>query len=86
MSSVTPSQRTTCGVVALATGLLGFGWLGIHKFIMGKTNPGIITIVASLLTCGIYGTVVSIIEGVVYLTKSDEDWYHTYIVGGKDWF
>lgn len=53
---------------------------------MGKTNAGIITIIASIFTCGVFGLVTSLAEGIIYLTKSDEQWYHEYIVGGKDWF
>lgn len=75
-----------CGIVALVLIPIGFCCFGIHKFMMGKTKAGIITIVASIFTCGIFGLVVSLAEGIIYLTKSDEQWYHEYIIGGKDWF
>ncbi|MFT6931195.1 MAG: hypothetical protein ACJAQ7_002696, partial [Sediminicola sp.] len=29
---------------------------------------------------------VGLIEGIIYLTKSDEDFYNTYQVGRKPWF
>jgi TM2 domain-containing membrane protein YozV len=71
----------------LAAGLCGifFGWLGIHKFILGYTNEGIITIVASILTCGGFG-IIGFIEGILYLVKSDQEFYQTYILSKKGWF
>ena len=65
------------------------GSLGIHKFILGMTTPGIIMLLVTLLTCGIGGavtTVIGIVEGIIYLTKSDQEFYETYIVGKKEWF
>lgn len=78
----------------LAAGLLAIllGALGIHKFYLGMTNQGIIMLVVSLagsLLCGLGPLVMSIIalvEGIIYLTKSDEEFYETYEVGKKPWF
>ncbi len=75
----------------LAAGLCAIliGGFGIHKFILGYTTAGIIMLLVTLLTCGIGGLamyVISIIEGITYLTRSDEDFYRTYIVGKKEWF
>lgn len=89
MNGVSPSQRTSIGIVAIVLGFFGFGWLGIHKFMMGKTKPAITSILVSVLTCGIGAavfTIISLAEGIVYLTKSDEQWYHDSIMSGKDWF
>ena len=68
-------------------GVLGIviGSLGIHKFVLGYTKEGIIQIVLTFLTCGFAG-IVGTIEGIIYLTKSDEDFYNTYQVGKKGWF
>ncbi len=71
-------------VPAAICGIL-LGGLGIHKFILGKTTPGIIQIVVTVLTCGA-GSIIGLIEGIIYLTKSDQDFYQTYYVQGKDWF
>jgi hypothetical protein len=30
--------------------------------------------------------VLGLIEGIIYLTKSDEEFYNTYQVGKKPWF
>ncbi|MFM7931434.1 MAG: TM2 domain-containing protein, partial [Pirellula sp.] len=65
------------------------GGLGIHKFILGLTTPGLIMLLGTVLTCGFAGIVfglVGLIEGIIYLTKSDEDFYKTYAVEKKGWF
>lgn len=75
----------------VAAGICGIllGALGIHKFILGMNKPGIIMVVVSVATCGIGAPVMSIIglvEGIIYLTKTDEEFYNTYVVGKKEWF
>ena len=67
------------------------GGLGIHKFYLGYTTQGIIlllvTILGALLLIGPLITgVISLIEGIIYLTKSDEDFYNIYVVNKKEWF
>lgn len=80
-----------CGIV--------LGGLGVHKFILGYNQEGIILIavwivsfIIAMITCGI-GTplilipsVIGIIEGIIYLTKSDDEFYQTYILNKKPWF
>ena len=61
------------------------GSLGIHKFILGYTQEGIIQIVITIVTCGL-GGIIGLIEGIIYLTKTDEEFYQTYQVGKKGWF
>ena len=75
----------------VAAGLLGIflGALGIHKFYLGYTKEGVIMLVVSLATCGIGATVMSVIglvEGIIYLTKSDEDFQYYYVENYKGWF
>ena len=71
----------------VVAGILGIllGGLGIHKFYLGYTKEGIIQIVITLVTCGA-ASIVGIIEGIIYLTKSDEEFVATYIQGKKGWF
>ncbi len=85
----------------IAAGICGIvlGGLGIHKFILGYTQEGVIllsvylvSLVIAIVTCGI-GTplvlipsVIGIIEGIMYLTKSDEEFVQTYIINKKPWF
>ncbi|MDP5198237.1 MULTISPECIES: TM2 domain-containing protein [Flavobacterium] len=82
----TPSQPRQENKKVLA-GIMGiiFGYLGVHKFILGYTQEGIIQIVITIVTCGV-GSIIGFIEGIIYLTKSDEDFYQTYQVGKKGWF
>ena len=63
--------------------------LGIHKFILGYTTEGLIMLLGSVLTCGVAYPVFAIIgfiEGIVYLTKSDEEFIETYVRNKKGWF
>ena len=75
----------------MAAGLLGIflGSLGIHKFYLGYKKEGVIMLLVSLLTCGAGAAVMSIIgliEGIMYLTKTDEDFQAIYVQGYKGWF
>ncbi len=80
-------------------GILGiiFGGLGIHKFILGYNKEGGIllgiTLIGIILSCigiGIFVVwltgLIGLIEGIIYLTKSDEEFYNTYQAGKKPWF
>ena len=71
----------------ILTGIMGIilGGLGIHRFILGDTSGGIIRIVITVLTCGI-GSIIGLIEGIIYLTKSDAEFYQVYMVEKKAWF
>ncbi|KRB59328.1 TM2 domain-containing protein [Flavobacterium sp. Root186] len=82
----TPSEPKAENKKVVA-GILGIllGGFGIHKFILGYTQEGIIQIVITLVTCGI-GSMIGFVEGIIYLTKSDEEFYQTYQVGKKGWF
>ncbi|WP_242134269.1 TM2 domain-containing protein [Aestuariivivens marinum] len=83
----------------ILAGVLGilFGGLGIHKFILGYNKEGGIllgaTLIGILLSCVGIGIlfvwipgVVGFIEGIIYLTKSDSEFYNTYQAGKKPWF
>lgn len=75
----------------LAAGLLGIliGALGIHKFYLGYTKEGVIMLLVSLLTFGIGAAVMQVIglvEGILYLTKSDEEFQEIYVENHKGWF
>jgi len=71
----------------LVAGLCGIlvGGFGVHKFVLGYTTEGVIQIVITVLTCGM-GSIVGLVEGIIYLTKSDEEFVRTYIQGRKGWF
>ncbi|RED24772.1 TM2 domain-containing membrane protein YozV [Flavobacterium cutihirudinis] len=73
------NKKISAGILAILLGALG-----IHKFYLGYTKEGIIQLILGLM-CGI-GGVIGIVEGIIYLTKSDEDFFQTYQVGYKGWF
>lgn len=78
------SKKTAAGICGIL-----LGSLGIHKFVLGMTTPGIIMLLVTLLTCGAGGAVMGIIglvEGIIYLTKTDEEFYQLYGVDRKEWF
>jgi TM2 domain-containing membrane protein YozV len=83
----------------ILAGILGIvvGWAGVHKFVLGYQKEGIILLVISIvgfvLSCigiGVFlvwaTALVGLIEGIIYLTKSDEEFYNTYQAGRKPWF
>jgi TM2 domain-containing membrane protein YozV len=77
-------KKIAAGVCAIL-----IGEFGVHKLILGLTGPGIIMLLVTILTCGIGGIVmwiIGIIEGVIYLTKSDEEFYQRYIIEKRGWF
>ncbi len=74
----------------IAAGLCGIflGSFGVHKFILGLNTPGLIMLLVSLLTCVGWPimSIIGLIEGIIYLTKNDEDFVQTYVVDKKQWF
>ncbi|WP_309572328.1 NINE protein [Deinococcus sp.] len=105
-------SSTDVGQKKIVAGLLGIvlGSLGVHKFYLGLTTPGLIMLgvnvgvwilafLLGLLTLGV-GLIVTIplaglvtgligllglVEGVIYLTKSDADFEREYVAGKKAW-
>lgn len=78
------SKKILAGVLGIVLG--GFG---VHKFVLGYTGAGVIMLLVTIFTLGIGGIVmgpIGLIEGIIYLTKSDEQFYQTYIVNKKTWF
>jgi TM2 domain-containing membrane protein YozV len=78
------SKKLAAGICAIL-----LGSLGVHKFILGFTTPGVILLLITVLTCGIGAaatSIIGLIEGIVYLTKTDEEFYQTYMVEKRQWF
>ena len=52
----------------------------------------VLGIIITMVTCGIgfpillIPSIIGIVEGIMYLTKSDEEFVQTYIVNKKPWF
>ena len=83
---LTPQQLEEAHNKKIVAGILGIllGCWGIHKFYLGYTTAVIIMLVL-FFVCGISG-LIGLIEGILYLTKSDEEFYRTYIAGQRPWF
>jgi len=76
------NKKVVAGILAIITLT---GGLGVHKFILGYTREGIMQIILTIATCGV-GGLIPFIEGIIYLTKTDEEFYQTYQVGKRGWF
>lgn len=79
----------------MVAGLLGIflGGLGIHKFYLGYNKEGLIMLLVSVIggmfTCGAVSVAVQIIgliEGIMYITKTDPEFDQLYVQGQKTWF
>jgi TM2 domain-containing membrane protein YozV len=82
------ASRASNKIPAGICGIL-LGSLGIHKFLLGYTGAGLVMLLVTILTCGIAGVVmhiIGLIEGIIYLCKSDEEFVRTYVDGRKEWF
>lgn len=87
------NKKVLAGILAIL-----LGSLGVHKFILGYQKEGFILLGVTVLgyaTLCIFFTgaillsitgLLGLIEGIIYLTKSDEEFYNTYQVGRKPWF
>ena len=84
LSNPRASNKIPAGICGILLG--GFG---IHKFILGYTGAGVIMLLVTLLSCGtVYPVmhIIGIIEGIIYLTKTDDEFVRLYVDGRKEWF
>jgi TM2 domain-containing membrane protein YozV len=76
-------KKILAGILAIL-----LGTFGIHKFVLGYTKEGVIMLLVTLFTFG-YGAfiiaIISIIEGISYLTKSDREFIQIYVTSKKGW-
>ena len=73
----------------IAAGIFGIllGALGIHKFYLGYIGAGIVHLVLTLLIItSPISSIIGLIEGILYLVKTDEDFHNTYVENRKSWF
>ena len=85
-AAASPKSKIAAGLLAIFLGALG-----IHKFYLGYTSAGIImllvTLLGSLVLIGpLVMNVIALIEVIIYLTKSDEQFNLTYVAGERAWF
>jgi TM2 domain-containing membrane protein YozV len=78
------SKRILAGLMAIF-----FGAFGVHKFVLGFTGAGMVYLLVTLLTCFFAYPIMhilAVVEGIVYLCKSDEQFYRDYVVERRAWF
>ena len=79
----------------VAAGLLAilFGWLGVHKFYLGYNTSAFIMlgvstlggIVTFFLSAGVM-YIIGVVEGILYLTKSQSEFEQMYVFNKREWF
>lgn len=78
------NKKMVAGILAIL-----LGGLGIHKFYLGYTMAGLIMILVSILSLGFLAWIMSIIgivEGIIYLTKPNDQFKSTYMDNKRSWF
>jgi TM2 domain-containing membrane protein YozV len=79
-------NKVVAGILAILLGALG-----IHKFYLGLTQSGIIMLLVTLIGSIAFGLgpmamgILGLIEGIIYLTKTDAAFQQEYVVGKKAW-
>ncbi|HLX95203.1 MAG TPA: GYF domain-containing protein [Verrucomicrobiae bacterium] len=84
----TLAARASNKIPAGICGIL-LGAFGIHKFILGYTGAGLVMLLVTLLSCFILAPVmhlIGLIEGIIYLCRSDEEFVRVNVDGRKEWF
>ena len=68
------------------------GALGVHRFYLGQWGVGALMLACTLLGWalffipnGIIGAI-ALVEGVIYLTRSDAEFHDRYEIGRRPWF
>lgn len=86
------NKKLVSGILAIFLG--GFG---LHKFFLGYHTEGLILLIPTLLgtffiTVGIgliwvwIPAAIGFVEGIIYLMKSDREFYQTYQQAKRPWF
>lgn len=70
-------EKTVAGILAIL-----LGGLGVQYFYLGKVSAGIITILLSMVTCGIW-PVLMLIQGILMLTMSEEEFRAKFVDSTK---
>lgn len=91
MSPKSPKEKLVAGLLAIL-----LGGLGIHKFYLGYTGPALVYLLTNTIgwciTIFLFGVpniilgIIALIEGIIYLTKSDEEFQRIYVDGKRSWF
>lgn len=78
-------NRVTASLLAIFLGAIG-----AHEFYLGHNRSALIRLAMGIigLVIGLtfVASLIGLIEGIIYLTKSDEEFKQIYVLGGKEWF
>ena len=72
-SSEAVSKKTLCGIMAIL-----FGGFGVQYYIIGKIGGGLVTLLLTMVTCGLW-SLLTLVQGILMLTMSDEEFYRKYV-------
>lgn len=91
------SKKIAAGICGIL-----LGGVGVHKFILGYSSEGALMLslalagyILTFISCGLLFpllvapvviSVIGLVEGIIYLTMSDEQFANTYIHNKKPWF
>ena len=75
------SKRVLAGVLGIL-----LGCIGAHRFALGDPLGGLLRLLITSLTVGVVGSLLGLVEGILYLSKSDAEFVRIYQVEGKKWF
>ena len=81
---ISHKDKTTAVVLAIL-----LGWIGAHKFYLGHTGWGILFACVSILsgfTLAGITFLIGLAEGIIYLTKSNEEFQYIYVQERKSMF
>ncbi len=93
MPAAGEKNKVVAGILAIL-----FGPLGAHKFYLGYSGQGALMLVLFILGIAllfVFGIglfvllvigIISLVEGIIYLTKPDAEFEATYVKGRKAWF
>ena len=67
-------SRGVAGLLALF-----LGTLGVHYFYIDKSTAGIVFLLLSLVSCGTITAIISIIQGVLFFTSTQEEFERKWV-------
>ena len=77
MNTYSPKNKTTAGILALI-----LGGLGVQYFYLGKVGAGLITILLTFVTCGLW-EILTFVQGIMMLTMTEQEFNRKYVFTDK---
>jgi TM2 domain-containing membrane protein YozV len=87
MATLPAKSRQKIGWAAIVLGVFG-----VHKFMLGYKRAGVIMLLIGVLGWFPFAiptllvSLVGLVEGIIYLSKSDAEFEATYVRGRREWF